>query len=361
MSIPNPALVRVRSEIQKQHPYKVRVPPGRITVKLNQNESPFDLPDELREAVVAAWRELAFNRYPSEQPNDLAKAIADHIGWDERGIIIGNGSNELTYTLGLTFIASGSRVVLPRPMFSFYDRVVGVYGGEIISVAPHDTLQFDIEGILDAIHRTMPSMVVITTPNNPTGLVVAPEEIKKVAEATQGLVLIDEAYVEFAEVPSILPVLKDHPNVILLRTFSKAFGLAGLRLGYLIGEPKLMSEVMKARPPFMIDRFSICVAKELLLHTDLIRGHIEYIRSETKSLMHSLKQIKGIRVLEGQANFVTFQVPCDSEELFRELASSGVLVRNMGGYPELEGFFRVSTGTAGENRAFLQALTKAVS
>ena len=107
MTIRNRALSQVKDEIQKQHPYRVGIPPGQITVKLNQNESPFDLPDELRETVFEHWKETAFHRYPSEQPDDLAKLIADYICWDSDGIIVGNGSNELTYTLGLTFISSG--------------------------------------------------------------------------------------------------------------------------------------------------------------------------------------------------------------------------------------------------------------
>ncbi|MCY4159624.1 MAG: histidinol-phosphate transaminase [Bacteroidetes bacterium] len=360
MGIQNSLLNQIKPEVRKQHPYKVGVPPGHINVKLNQNESPFDLPSELREAVISAWREIAFNRYPTEQPADLAKIIADYIGWDERGIILGNGSNELTYTLGLALINPNSRVVLPRPMFSFYERVVNIYGGEIMSIAPRKNLQFDIDAVLDAVTRTEPSIVVITTPNNPTSLVVPQEEIKSIAEATSGLVLIDEAYIEFAEEPSLLSVLNQFPNVILLRTFSKAFGLAGLRLGYLIGDPNLMSEIMKVRPPFMIDRFSICVVKELLKHTDLIHSRTKWIRSETRRLTQALKQLKGVHVLEGQANFVTFQVSCDSQALFRALAGSGVLVRDMSGYSELKGFLRVTTGTSDENREFLRALTVAI-
>jgi len=360
MTIPNPALMQVKSEVQKQRPYKVGVPAGDITVKLNQNESPFDVPNEVREAITAAWKEVAFNRYPPEQPADLASVIAEYIGWSKEGIIIGNGSNELTYTLGLTFISPDSRVVLPRPMFSFYERVANIYGGEIISIAPQKTLQFDTGAILDAIHQAAPSMIVITTPNNPTSLVVPLEEIKMISEAASGLVLIDEAYIEFAEEPSLLDMLNDYPNVILLRTFSKAFGLAGIRLGYLIGAPRLMSEVMKVRPPFMIDHFSVCAVKEILLRTDLIQDRVQWIRSETKRLTQALKRVKGIHVLEGQANFVTFKVSCDSNELFKSLANSGVLIREMSGYPELKGFLRVSTGTSDENRAFLNALTGAM-
>ena len=353
-------LARVRPEVREQHPYKVGVPTGDISVKLNQNESPFDLPEALKDAVFAGWKEIAFNRYPSEQPYDLADLIASNVGWDPEGIIIGNGSNELTYSLGLTFIATRTSVVLPRPMFSFYERVVDIFGGEVIPVAPLQSLGFDTEGILTAIEKTGPSMVVITSPNNPTGLVVPLAELRAIADATAGLVLIDEAYIEFADEPSMLSLLSHYPNVILLRTFSKAFGLAGSRLGYLVGHPALMGEIMKIRPPFMIDRFTAFVTKLLLDHSQLIQDRLELIRSGTKGLIDALKEIEGMRVLAGQANFVTFRPPCDGQKLFSALAERGVLVRNMSGYPELKGFLRVSAGAPAENRRFLKALTDAM-
>lgn len=353
-------LSKVRPEVREQRPYKVGVPTGDISVKLNQNESPFDLPEALKDAVFADWKEIAFNRYPSEQPYDLTELIASNIGWDPEGIIIGNGSNELTYTVGLTFIETGSSVVLPRPMFSFYERVVHIYGGEVISIAPLETLGFDTEGILTAIQRTGPSMVVITSPNNPTGLVLPLAELRTIAEATAGLVLIDEAYIEFSDEPSMLTLLSHNPNVILLRTFSKAFGLAGSRLGYLVGHPDLMGEIMKIRPPFMIDRFTACVTKLLLEHSQLIHDRVRLIRLGTKGLIEELQEIEGVRVLAGQANFVTFRPPCDGQKLFSALAERGVLVRNMSGYPELKGFLRVSAGAPAENRRFLKALTQAM-
>ena len=360
MTTLNPALDKVKHEVRQQHPYVVGVPSGDIKVKLNQNESPYDLPPDLRRSVLNSWNEVEFNRYPSEQPDELVRSIADYIGWDEKGIIIGNGSNELTYTLGLVFISSGTKVVLPRPMFSFYQRVVHIYGGHIVSVPPREDLGFDIDAIVDAIHRSQPAMVVVTSPNNPTSLALSLDALQLIATSTSGLVLIDEAYVEFADQPSMLDVLEQFPNVILLRTFSKAFGLAGVRIGYLIGAPALISEITKARVPFMVDRFSIHVVQALLSHPRLIQDRIESICSETRQLTYTLKQIKGIRVIEGQANFVLFQPLGNGRKLFKKLASMGILVRDMSGYPELKGYLRVTTGTPDQNTQFIHALTNAI-
>ncbi len=357
MSTPNPALSFVNSEVKRQHPYQVTIPSGIITVKLNQNEIPFDLPSELKQKIFDSWQQIAFNRYPPEQPDDLVRLIAEHIGWSERGIIVGNGSNELTYSIGLTFVSAGARVVLPRPMFSFYEKVVNIFGGEVVPIPPCENLGFNIDGILEAIKRTMPSVVVLTSPNNPTSLVVSLEDLQSISKATLGLVLIDEAYIEFAQQPSMLSVLSEFPNIILLRTFSKAYGLAGLRVGYLIGDPDLMSEIMKIRPPFMIDPFSCSAIKLLLSHSDIIQERIEYIQSETKHLIRALKKIDGIHVLEGQSNFVTFRPPDGHQEIFQKLARLGILVRDMSGYAELNGYLRVSTGTSAENTEFINALT----
>jgi len=356
----NQVLDRVKHEVQQQHPYTVTVPSGDIKVKLNQNENPFDLPSDIRRSIFDSWNEVEFNRYPTEQPDELVRSIADYIGWDEKGIIIGNGSNELTYTLGLVFISQGTKVVLPRPMFSFYQRVVDIYGGQVVSVAPRDDLGFDTDALMDTIQTVQPAMVVVTSPNNPTSLVVPFNALRSIARSTSGLVLIDEAYIEFAHQPSMLEVLEDVPNVILLRTFSKAFGLAGTRIGYLIGAPALMSEIMKARVPFMIDRFSTHVIQTLLSHPKLIQDRIESICSETRQLTGALKQMKGIRVIEGQANFVLFQPQGKGQKLFRKLASMGILVRDMSGYSELKGFLRVSTGTPEQNTQFIHALTNAM-
>lgn len=361
MSRSNRALDHLNRPLHQLRPYKVGVPPGDITVKLNQNESPFDLPDEVRTEILQKWQDIAFNRYPTEHPDELAARIADYIGWDGTGILIGNGSNELAYTLGLAFMSSGKRVVLPRPMFSFYERVATICGGEIVSVPPDTRLAFDTKRLLSAIRETNPSVVIITSPNNPTGLVVPLERIREIADAAPGLVLIDEAYIEFAQEPGILTILEQYPNVILLRTFSKAFGMAGVRIGYLIGEPNLLSEIRKIRPPFMIDRFGVCAVKQVLARPYLIRDRTEEIRSQTKELTQALQQIQGMHVLPGQANFVTFQTPCDSRTLFQMLAAAGVLVRDMNGYAELRGFLRVSTGTPAQNSLFLQELKKAMA
>ena len=354
----------IRPAVRAQHPYVVGSPPE-APVKLNQNESPYDLPDALRQEVMEAFFQTSFNRYPAEQPHRLRNALAERTGHSPEGLLIGNGSNELTYTFGLTMIEKGTSVVLPRPMFALYEKVVRLHEGDLVSVPPRDDLSFDAEAILDAVRtpqgkgrRSAPALTVLTTPNNPTGLAMPLGEIEAIVQAAAGFVVVDEAYVEFTGEESARSILESYPNLILLRTFSKAFGLAGLRLGYLMAHPDVARELLKARLPFMVDRFAEAVALALLARPDVVEERIGLIKASCQALTRELAAVPDVRVLPSQANFVLFKTPLEPASLLARLAEEGVLVRNMGGYPELQGFLRVNAGTAEENQAFLMALKK---
>ena len=350
------ALAQIKPAVRSQQPYLVGMPGDHITVKLNQNESPFDLPVDLKKQILKVWVASPFNRYPNEQPNELCDALASHLGWDEAGIVVGNGSNELMYSLSMACLSSTSRVVLPRPMFSFYEKVVRLSEGVITSVPPRPDLSFDTEKILEAVIDTEPALVVLVTPNNPTGMAMTIDEIRAIVDAAPGLVLVDEAYMEFSTERSAHELLTDYPNLILVRTFSKAFGLAGLRLGYLLGHPDLMAELLKARVPFMVDRLSECAAIELLKQPELMASRCNMIQAGVRELYSSLVALAGFDVLPTQANFVVFRPPVSSHVVMNSLSAAGVLVRDMSGYPELAGWLRVTAGTRSENRHFLHAL-----
>jgi histidinol-phosphate aminotransferase len=170
--------------------------------------------------------------------------------------------------------------------------------------------------------------------------------------------VVDEAYVEFTEEESARTVLDDYPNLLLMRTFSKAFGLAGLRLGYLMGHPAVMQELLKARLPFMIDRLAEMTAMALLERPELLRERIALLKQECRSITTALAAMDGVDVVPSQSNFVLFKTPLETKLLLNRLATSGVLVRDMSGYPELQGYLRVNAGTPDENKAFLVALKK---
>lgn len=351
-------LASIRPEVRNQHAYIVGLPPD-VSVKLNQNESPFDIPEDLRAALLERMAEMPFNRYPTEQPDRLRRALAAHDDVDPDSIIVGNGSNELTYTLGLAFIAPDTPVVLPRPMFSLYEKVGHLYGGNVIGIPPNDDLSFDVDAIVEAVKTHEPTLTVITTPNNPTGRAVPLDDVERVIRAAApGMVVVDEAYVEFNPEGSATALLDTYPNIIILRTLSKAFGLAGLRLGYLIAHPDVAHELMKSRLPFMVDRFAEAAGLALLDRPALLEERVAQMKASTDELVEALQARNDIDVVPTTANFVIFRPPIHGSDLHARLSDEGVLIRDMSGYPELDGYLRVCGGTAEENKAFLTALDR---
>ncbi len=359
-TVPDTLKNTIRPEIRRQKPYLVPGSKAQPSTKLNQNESPFDLPADIKKELVDVFLETPFNRYPKEHPYQLINALADKLDHPPEGIIVGNGSNELTYTLGMCLIAPGASVVLPTPMFSLHTSVVRMFGGNLVAVPPLPSLHFDLDAIAEAVKTHQPALTVLTTPNNPTGLSIPLPEIKRIAELADGFVLVDEAYVEFTAEESAFSLLPDFPNVILMRTFSKAYGLAGLRIGYLVGHPEIMSEFMKSRLPFMIDKLSETIALTLLKRQDLIAERIAFMQASCAEITAAMQAMNGVDVIPSQTNFVIFKTDQAAGALMQKLTESGVLVRNMMGYPELAGYLRVNAGSAEENKAFLRALEDAL-
>ncbi len=354
--VPERLLELFRPAVRSEKPYIV---PGArpVSVKLNQNESPFDLPPSLKRELLEAFFQIDFNRYPSEQPTRLIQALESNCGVEPGSVLVGNGSNELTYTLGLCFVEDGDPVITPTPMFALYESMVRLHGGTPISVGCQTDLQVDTDAIIAAIEQHDSKLTILATPSNPTGLAIPKKDIERVVRASNGFVVVDEAYHEFNPEGSALDLLMRHPNVIILRTLSKAYGLAGLRLGYLVARPAVIAEMMKSRLPFMVDRMAEQVGLLLLRHQDLVRDRVDQIKVYTAHLHQAMVERGDLEVLPTDTNFILFRADRDPGELLSELADKDVLVRNMGGYEQLRGFLRVTSGTPSENKAFLDALT----
>ncbi|MFB6250000.1 MAG: histidinol-phosphate transaminase [Salinibacter sp.] len=350
----------IRPAVREQSEYVVDTPPD-IEVKLNQNESPYDLPDALKGELLDAFGEVAFNRYPSEQPRELRRALAAHEEVPPESIIVGNGSNEITYTFGLAFLDPGTPMVLPRPLFSLYEKVARLQDAALTSVPPREDLRFDTDGLVAAVRSTGARLTVLATPNNPTGRAMTLAEIERVAAASPGVVVVDEAYVEFNTEPSAVQLMDEHPNIMVLRTLSKGFGLAGARLGYLVARPPVVRELMKARLPFVVDRFAEQTALAVLERPGLIEERVRRMQVSITELTEALRALDGVEVVPTEANFAIFTTPMPADQLHNRLADRGILIRNMGGYPELEGYLRVNAGTRAENKAFLTALDEMLS
>ena len=352
---------RIRPAVRDRRPYLVGFPEA-TTVKLNQNESPYDLPPEVKEEVLREFARIPFNRYPDEFSERLAHTFAAYAGCDPDGVIVGNGSNDLAGLLVLALIERGTPVVLPRPMFSLYAKLVLLHDGDLLEVPCREDFRFDTDALVEAAKERRPSLIMLATPNNPTGLAMKLDEIAAVADASEGFVVVDEAYLEFSEEGSALRLTDEHPNLILLRTFSKACGLAGLRLGFLIAHPDVLRELRKARMPFMIDPLASAAAHILLTaYPDVIEERARRIRQDCIAITAALAAMEGVEAVPSQTNFVLFRTTQDAADLKGRFLREGVLVRSMSGYPELQDFLRVNAGTEVENKAFMTALKRALS
>ncbi len=351
---------RIRPAVRSAHTYRVKSF-GEIDIKINQNESPFDLPEVVKDRVLARLREMHWNRYPTEFADTFRAELSKTIDHPVEGILVGNGSNELTYTLGLSLIEPGTPVVLPTPMFSLYEKVVQLHDGDVVSVDPLEDFRFDADGLVAAVREHNPPLTVVTTPNNPTGRAMSIEEIERIAEAADdGFVVVDEAYIEFVDGPSAQTLIERYPNIFVMRTLSKGFGLAGLRVGYLLGAPEIVQELYKARIPFMVDPMAEQAACALLREKELLEDRIRQLIEGRKFLYNELSKLPNVDVIPSSANFLTFKTPVDPDVLIHRLADEKILIRNVSSYPELKGYVRANAGTAHENKAFVTTLKSAL-
>ncbi len=326
-------------------------------VKLNQNEIPFDLPDEWKAGILNKLSREPWNRYPDTFPERLNRALAEANGCDPAGIVCAHGSNVLLHTIFMATVGAGRRVLIPSPAFSLYEKAVAVLGGEVVTVPMDSDLGYDVDAVLRAAERTAPDVTVLLSPNNPTSRSLAPADLDRLLNGLPGLVVVDEAYIEFSRFPSLVRRLDAHPNAVVLRTFSKVYGLAGLRLGYLIAHPALAAELRKPAIPFNVDRFSELVAMRLLAEPERVQATVRQLVAERDWLAAELVAVPGVdRVIESDANFLIFETPFGSSAVFNGLLGRGVLIRDMGGYPQMNRMLRVSLGTAAENRIFLDRL-----
>jgi histidinol-phosphate aminotransferase len=328
-------------------------------IKLNQNESPWDVPEALKREIGVRLAERPWNRYPPFVARDFIGAVAAATGRPEAGVIVGNGSNELIQATLAVVVGRGTRVVVPEPTFTLYRLMTEVNEGEVVSVPLDAELRFDVDALVEAANAAEAAAIVLCTPNNPTGSALSREEILRVHDATESLVILDQAYVEFGGFDA-LPLLEGRPRLLVLRTFSKAMAMAGLRAGYLLGDPALVEQIDKAKLPYNVNFFTESAAATVLRRRDLLAPQVARIRGERDRLERGMRALPGIRTFPSAANFLLFRVTApetDHQEVFRRLLEEhGILVRDVARYPMLGRCLRVSVGAPEENDAFLAAL-----
>jgi histidinol-phosphate aminotransferase len=344
----------IRPEIQRLTAYHVADATG--MVKLDAMENPYSLPDDLRAKLAEKLRDAAINRYPD--PHAMAVQQALRQAFDitpAYDIMLGNGSDELIQIIACALAKPGAALLAVEPSFVMYRMIAEFTGLRYIGVPLRPDFALDEAAVLDAIEREQPELVFLAYPNNPTGNAFERAAIERILAAAPGLVVIDEAYHAFAGGLSFLDDLARFDNLVLMRTVSK-LGLAGLRLGYLVGKPAWIAEFDKVRLPYNVNVLTQVAARFALEQVEVLEQQAALLVTERGRLMQALSAQEGVQVFDSSANFILFRVP-DARRVFAGLKWHGILIKNLhGGHPLLDNCLRVTVGAPEENDAFLAAL-----
>ncbi len=341
----------IRKSIQKLEEYTV--PQDKYEVKLNQNESPYDVPKDLKEEITKRIMNTDWNRYPSRTAIPLVEAISEYTNFPKEGIVAANASNEILQGVFQAICDAGDRLVAISPGFAIYPYLSKIMDLNLKEVPLLEDFSFDVPAIIKEGKNA--KMVVLALPNNPTGTTIPMEEIEEITQNINGIFVIDEAYFEFSGKTAI-SLLDKYDNIIIIRTLSKAFGLAGLRLGYLLTNAEIASAVQKAKLPFSVGILGQIAGEILLKKNEYIKDVIEKILSEKEKVFFELKQIPSIEPVSSYTNFILFRTQkVPGKELFEEMYRRGVLLRFFN-TPRLKDTLRVTIGKPEGNEIFLKTL-----
>ncbi|KUO58376.1 MAG: histidinol-phosphate aminotransferase [Gracilibacter sp. BRH_c7a] len=341
----------IRQDIASLKPYEAHVIEGNI--KLDANENPFPWPMGMKEELFSSGFE--FNRYPDGKAQILRDEIARYNGVKAEEVLLGNGSDELIQVTLHTFGGRGRSLMIHPPTFGMYAVAATITGTTVVEVPLLQGIKLDLNTMLEKCSDDESiKVIIVCNPNNPTGTLFPQEEILKLVRQTKALVVVDEAYVEFAG-ESLIGEINNYPNLLIMRTFSKAFGMAALRLGYVLGNEELINCLNKVRQPFNVNSFSQQAGVIALKYEAEYKKQIEIIKKEMQILYNELNKIPNLRVLPTMANFILIQ-PKEPSNLAEKLSAKGFTIRNLGNIPGLGQSLRISSGTPEENKAFLQAI-----
>ncbi len=328
-----------------------------VRVRLNTNESPEPPPAAFRDAVAAEVSRVDWHRYPDRSATELRKAIADMHGVDPSQVFAANGSNEVLQTVLLAYAGPGRTVATFEPTYQMHAQIARVTGATVVEgerAADFTLDPAEVERVLTA-HR--PHVVFLTSPNNPTGLVEPAERVHQLLELAPGLVVVDEAYAQFADWTALDLVSEDRPLVVT-RTFSKTWSMAGARLGYVIGPSWLVAELDKVVLPYHLDAVKQIAGRLALRYSDDMNDRVVHIIAERDRIVASLSELP-LDVFPSGANFVLFRVrpgALSGRDVWQGLVDRSVLIRDCSSWPRLDNCLRVTIGTPDENTEFLIAL-----
>jgi len=334
-----------------------------VEVRLNTNESPLPPPDGWLEALAEAVRGIEFNRYPDREAGGLRRALAESHGVGIDEVFCANGSNEVLQCLLLAYGGPGRTAVLFEPTYTLHRHIARITGTGVVVGARRDDFGLDLDVVADTVARANPELVFLCSPNNPSGRADTLDEIRTVADLAPGLLVVDEAYGQFAP-SSALDLRRGDPagtrNVVVVRTFSKTWSMAGARLGYLVADPEVVAACELVALPYHLDAAKQVAGRLALGYVDEMERRVAAIAEERGRIAAAFADLP-VETWPSEANFVLFRpLTKPATEVWSELVASSVLVRDCSTWPGLTGCLRVTVGLPEENDRFLAALTESL-
>jgi histidinol-phosphate aminotransferase len=335
-------------------------PQVEVEVRLNTNESPFPPPEEWLAALHDELATIAFHRYPDRAARELRQALADWHGVAADNVFCANGSNEVLQSLCLAYGGAGRRVATFEPTYALHAHIAHLTGTGVVEGERRQDFTLDLDAVGDLLAGAQPAITFLCSPNNPTGLADDPSTVHRVLEMAPGLVVVDEAYGQFADWSALELIDNDRPLVVT-RTYSKTWSMAAMRLGYLIGPVGVVEALERVALPYHLDAVKQAAGRLALRFTDAMEDRIALLVAERQRLLTALADLP-VTTWPSQANFILWRPERGkSAEVWDGLLERSVLVRDCSSWPRLGGCLRVTVGTPEENDRFLAALAEVLT
>ena len=341
--------MKEKQSVKELQPYVVN--PVVCSVKLDANEGNKDL---FKDLIKDIGDDFYLNLYPDDNYTQLKEAIVNYIGCKIENISVGNGSSELLDLCVKTFVDTNELILSLDPTFSMYSIYAKIVNSRYIGAGEGNDFTINVDDIIKSIEENNPKLTIICNPNNPTGTTIKRDDVLRIVKSTDNVVIVDEAYMEFSN-ESVVDEIENYDNLIVVKTMSKAFSMAGIRTGYLIANEELVKTIEKVRPPYNLNSISALLATKALKQKDKMLSYVENLKVEREKIYEKLLDM-GVKAYKSGANFVFFSSKVDN--LAEKLIDNDVLIRKFGG--KLDNYYRVTVGSPKENEAFLDAMKKIV-
>ena len=341
--------MKEKQSVKELQPYVVN--PVVCSVKLDANEGNKDL---FKDLIKDIGDDFYLNLYPDDNYTQLKEAIVNYIGCKIENISVGNGSSELLDLCVKTFVDTNELILSLDPTFSMYSIYAKIVNSRYIGAGEGNDFTINVDDVIKSIEENDPKLTIICNPNNPTGTIIKRDDVLRIVKSTDNVVIVDEAYMEFSN-ESVVDEIENYDNLIVVKTMSKAFSMAGIRTGYLIANEELVKTIEKVRPPYNLNSISALLATKALKQKDKMLSYVENLKVEREKIYEKLLDM-GVKAYKSGANFVFFSSKVDN--LAEKLIENDVLIRKFGG--KLDNYYRVTVGSPKENEAFLNAMKKIV-